>query len=224
MNISLFEVLGPVMIGPSSSHTAGAARLSRIAAQISGKEFNKVHFALHGSFAKTGKGHGTDKALLAGTMGMLESDERIANAFEIADEKKLEYTFGVVDLPECHENTVQITFYHLDGATTFVQGSSIGGGRIVITRIGDLKTEFTADVPTLLIKQKDIKGVVSTISSTIAACGINIGTMNVTRDRRGEVANTVVETDDEIPMFIADALKEHREILEVKIINPNKAQ
>ena len=126
MSVSIFQVAGPIMIGPSSSHTAGAARLGRIAAKLV-DDFDFVSFGLHGSFAKTGKGHGTDKALLAGVMGIREDDEAIANAYSIAKEVNLRYEFHEVDLPGIHENSVRIMFYKKDALLCKVDGSSLGG-------------------------------------------------------------------------------------------------
>lgn len=132
MEVSIFNVLGPVMIGPSSSHTAGAARLSKEAARIAGGRIKKVSFGLHGSFAKTYKGHATDKALLAGVLGLDEQDENLARSYELADESGLEYEFYTTDLGEVHENTVKMDFWMQDGHIVTVTGSSIGGGDIKI--------------------------------------------------------------------------------------------
>ena len=154
MELSLFDVVGPVMIGPSSSHTAGAARLARVARQIAG-EFTHVSFGLHGSFAKTGWGHGTDRALVAGALGLSEQDERLRTSFEMARAVGLEYDFYTAELDVPHENAVKMTFYGSDGGKLDVVGASLGGGRIVITRIGEYPAEITADAPTLVIVQND---------------------------------------------------------------------
>ena len=130
MELSLFDVVGPVMIGPSSSHTAGAARLARVARQIAG-EFTHVSFGLHGSFAKTGWGHGTDRALVAGALGLSEQDERLRTSFEMARAVGLEYDFYTAELDVPHENAVKMTFYGSDGGKLDVVGASLGGGRIV---------------------------------------------------------------------------------------------
>ena len=129
MSVSIFQVAGPIMIGPSSSHTAGAARLGRIAAKLV-DDFDFVSFGLHGSFAKTGKGHGTDKALLAGVMGIREDDEALSNSYAIADETKIGYEFHDVELPGIHENSVRIAFYKSEELLCEVDGSSLGGGEV----------------------------------------------------------------------------------------------
>lgn len=198
MELSLFDVVGPVMIGPSSSHTAGAARLARVARQIAG-DFVRVSFGLHGSFAKTGWGHGTDRALVAGALGLTERDERLRNSFEMAKAAGLEYDFYTADLDVPHENAVKMTFFSADGGQLDVVGASLGGGRIVITRIGEYPAEVTADAPTLVIVQKDRKGMVSQVSQILAAHDINIGVMRLSRTARGEVACCVIETDGELP-------------------------
>ena len=195
MNLSVFEVLGPVMIGPSSSHTAGAARLGRVARMVAGQPFDKVWFGLHGSFAKTGWGHGTHQALLAGALGLREDDE------------------------QPHENTARIRFYHTDGSQSEIEGSSIGGGRILITRIDGMPAGFSAEAPTLLITQRDVKGVVSEISRTLAMEDINIGVMRVSREARGSLATTVIETDSPIPRRVADRLRLMPDILSVRIVD-----
>ncbi len=201
MEISLFDVLGPVMIGPSSSHTAGAAKLARAARQIVGEPFFHVDFALHGSFAETYKGHGTDRALLAGVLGLWEDDERLRDSFELAREAGLGFSFLPEDLGDVHENTVRMTFYLGEqgelatAPTQVIQGSSLGGGRILVTRIGGFDTGITLEAPTIVVMQKDLPGVISSVTAAVAACGVNIGTMRVSRTARGKLACCVLETD-----------------------------
>ena len=219
MNLSLLEVLGPVMIGPSSSHTAGAARLGRAARLIAARPFYKVSFGLHGSFAKTGKGHGTHEALLAGALGLREDDERLRHAFVLAQQQNIQWEFGELELSDVHENTVRIVFFHLDGTRTEVEGSSIGGGRIEITRIDGVTAGLSAEAPTLLITQQDVKGVVSEISKTLAEENINIGIMRVSRVARGRQATTVIETDSPIPERVKERLEQVKEILSVRIVD-----
>lgn len=222
MNLSLFEVLGPVMIGPSSSHTAGAAKLGRVARLIAGKPFVRAEFGLHGSFAKTGKGHGTHKALLAGALGLREEDERLRDAFELAAERQVAYTFYELELPDAHENSVRITLGHADGTLTEVEGGSIGGGRIEVTRIDGMAAGISAEAPTLLITQRDVKGVVNEITRTLALEGINIGVMRVGRTARGQTATTVIETDSAIPERVAGRLRLVPDILSVRIVDLNQ--
>lgn len=219
MNISIFEVIGPVMIGPSSSHTAGAARLARIARQIIGQPYFHVSFGLHGSFAKTFKGHGTDKALVAGVLGLFEDDERLSDSFDLALERGMTFNFYELELEGMHENSVKFTFSTTDGQFMDVIGSSTGGGQIIIKRIGDFDTEFTAQSSALIINQYDKKGVISEITKVLANNNINIGTMKLSRETKGETASCIIETDSVITQFVVDALKEIRDILSVKAIN-----
>lgn len=219
MNLSIFEVLGPVMIGPSSSHTAGAARLARVAARIAGKPFDRVEFALHGSFLKTGGGHGTRLALLAGALGIAEDDERLKEARRLARERGVSWSFSEAELEDAHENTARITFCHTDGTRSVITGSSIGGGRILITDIDGMATEISAEQPTLLIEQNDVRGVVSEVSTALAAAGINIGVMRVSRLARGDVASTILELDEPVPPGVAETLRRLPNVRRVCVID-----
>lgn len=219
MNISIFEVVGPVMVGPSSSHTAGAARLARIARVIAAKPFSRVSFGLHGSFAKTYKGHGTDKALIAGVLGLREDDERLGCAFALAQARNLSYSFYEINLEGLHENSVLISLDLDDGNVCEVAGSSIGGGQVVVRRINEFQTEFSAQLPTLVIQQFDKKGVIRDISSVLAENDINIGVMKLSRRARGDVACCIVETDDAIPPGVAEQIREIPNVLGVQVIN-----
>ena len=208
------------MIGPSSSHTAGAARLGKIARQIVGTDFNNVVFYLHGSFAKTFQGHGTDKALVAGILGMEPSDERLRDSFEIAKSKGIEFKFVETDLGYQHPNTVKIVFKFDDKEDIYITGSSIGGGSILITDINGNNVEFSGDYPTILIKYVDQKGVISRISSILSNNDINIATMKVTREN--DIATMVVETDSEINEDAIDQIDKLNETIYIKGINPIK--
>jgi L-serine dehydratase len=219
MNISLFDVVGPVMIGPSSSHTAGAAKLARVASGIAPRGFSELCIQLAGSFAKTGKGHGTDKALLAGALGFSESDERIREAYKIADERGIKYAFSDIDLPDAHENTARLTFKYADKPDFTVEGSSIGGGRIIITEIDGSKTSFNAEAPTIVIRQLDKPGVVNDVSGILAESGINIAVMRLDRDSRGGMANCVIETDANIDENTVSALEHVTNVVSVRAIN-----
>ncbi|MBU5426057.1 L-serine ammonia-lyase, iron-sulfur-dependent subunit beta [Tissierella pigra] len=216
----VFDVLGPVMIGPSSSHTAGAARLAKVAKDVVDAEFHKVTFYLHGSFGKTFEGHGTDKALVAGILGMEPSDEDLRNSFEIAKSKNIDFEFIEADLGYQHPNTVKIVFEFEDKENIYIIGSSIGGGNILITDINGNKVEFSGDYPTMLIKYIDQKGVISRISSILSTNGINIATMKVTRE--SDIATMVVETDSEINKDIVNEMDTLDEIIYIKGINPIK--
>ncbi|WMM25933.1 L-serine ammonia-lyase, iron-sulfur-dependent subunit beta [Tissierella sp. MB52-C2] len=216
----VFDILGPIMIGPSSSHTAGAARLAKVAKDVVDEEFHKVIFYLHGSFGKTFEGHGTDKALVAGILGMEPSDENLRNSFEIAKSKNIDFEFIEADLGYQHPNTVKIVFKFEDKEDIYIMGSSIGGGNILITDINGNKVEFSGDYPTMLIKYIDQKGVISRISSILSTNEINIATMKVTREN--DIATMVVETDSEINKGIVGEIDKLEEVIYIKGINPIK--
>lgn len=219
-NYGVFDIIGPVMIGPSSSHTAGAARLAKIARMIAGGKVTKVDFLLHGSFAKTYKGHGTDKALVAGIQNMNPWDEELRNSFEIANKNLIDYKFLETDLGDVHPNTVKFIITKEDGSVTQVTGSSIGGGNIIISDIDGQKVEFTGEHPTLLTQHKDLPGVISKISSILYEENINIASMKVYRNGKGKVATMALETDSILSEKVMNLVGEIREIVNVKFINP----
>lgn len=219
MNVSMFEALGPVMIGPSSSHTAGAARLARVAALAVQGDFDRVDFALHGSFARTYMGHGTDRALVAGVLGMREDDDRLPNAFAIAAERGLKYSFSEEEMRDVHENTVRMTFNMTDGSVQIVTGSSIGGGQILITSINGFDVEYTAQSNAIIIAQYDRKGVISHVTGALAEHDINIGVMRLSRRARGDVACTIIEVDAHISPNIEAELRALPDIISVRAIN-----
>jgi L-serine dehydratase len=218
---SCFDILGPIMIGPSSSHTAGAARLGKIAAIIAGEDkFKKVEFYLHGSFAKTYKGHGTDKALVAGVLGLNPWDERLKNSFELAKENNMAFEFIETDLGDEHPNTVKFIFIKSNGVEVQVMGSSIGGGNIKITEIDGQRIEFSGNYPTLIIKHRDVPGMISKVSTVIYEANINIAFLRVYRKNRGFKASMIFETDSVIPEDIARKIKELGNIESIRVINP----
>ena len=172
--ISFYNVIGPVMIGPSSSHTAGACRIGRAARAICGEGFNKIHFKLYGSFAKTYMGHGTDKALIAGCLGLRSDDERIKTAYTLADEAGIDLTFEEVDLVNAHPNTAIIEFEYPNGTMKSVTGISTGGGQIEITRIGGDEVQIFPGDPTIILQYADRKGIISLVSKILYENDYNI--------------------------------------------------
>lgn len=194
---SLFDIIGPDMIGPSSSHTAGAARISYMAQKIFGKPIKTVVFQLHGSFAKTYKGHNTDKALLAGIMGIQYNDCRLRQAFELANDR-IEYRFEKVHLNNVHPNTVNIRMSDGEGNDFWVQGSSIGGGNAVITGINEVEVYIDGEYDTLIVEHLDKPGRIAKITEVLAAENINIGFMKVFRQDKGKKAIMVIDTDEQI--------------------------
>lgn len=219
MNISLLDVVGPVMIGPSSSHTAGAAKLAKTARLIYDKPFKKVRFGLGGSFASTYRGHFTDYALVAGALGMSEDDERLGQSFEIAEKEGIEFVFYPTEIPSVYENTARITFVNENGDEFFVEGASLGGGRILVTNINGLTCELNATMPTVIVQQQDVKGVVSDVSTILAFNNINIGVMKVSRTSRGDKAFCVIECDDIIPENVIKELRQVNNVISVVVVN-----
>lgn len=191
---SLFDVLGPIMIGPSSSHTAGAVRLGRLAAAVFGRVPKSARIQLHGSFASTGKGHGTDLALVAGLLGMRPDDPGIATALEAAKAAGLEVEFSSADLGEVHPNTVRFELSD-ETETLTLQGSSVGGGDVLMTRIGHFDADANGRMPLLLVEHADSPGEIAAVTGEISLDGANIAEMRVSRRHRGDAALMLIVTD-----------------------------
>ncbi len=209
----VFDIVGPVMIGPSSSHTAGAVRLGLMAGKILGEKAVKAEILLHGSFAQTYRGHGTDKALIGGIMGFEPEDGRLREALEIAQEDGLEYSFQPVDIPEAHPNTAVLILTGEKGRQVRVEGASIGGGNIRISRIGDFEVYLTGKYPALVIVHKDRPGVINMVTTVLARYKINIAYMKVSRKIRGQEAMMILETDEELSTEVVEACSEIPRIL-----------
>lgn len=190
----IFTVMGPVMIGPSSSHTAGAGRIGRAAYMLADGQVQSVRFLLHGSFAQTYRGHGTDLALMAGVLGMDLCDPRIKHSLSIADERGIRYSFEPCELEDVHPNTVVVEMETPSSKKT-LQASSVGGGSILITGINGFKAHVTGEYPTVIVSHRDQVGLISSITGALAAAGINIVALQSARKQKGETAVTVIETD-----------------------------
>ncbi|WP_425447528.1 L-serine ammonia-lyase, iron-sulfur-dependent subunit beta [Dethiothermospora halolimnae] len=219
MNGSVFEIIGPDMIGPSSSHTAGAARLGKFVHKLISGNIDNIDFLLHGSFAKTYQGHGTDRALMAGILGFNESDERLRDSLNIASNNKIKYKFIETNLGDVHPNTVKFIVRFKEGGSLEVTGSSIGGGNIKIIEINGLKLEFTGQYPAILTKHIDNPGVVNNITKLLAKYDINIAFMSVYRQDKGQEASMVIETDDKLDLLLLDDIKNINGIKNAYIIN-----
>ncbi len=189
--ISYFNVIGPVMIGPSSSHTAGAVRIGRAARSIVEPGYYKINFKLYGSFASTYKGHGTDKALVAGSLGFRSDDERIKEAFQIAKDQGLEISFEEVNLVNAHPNTAIVEFYYKDGHKKCVQGISTGGGQIEIVKIDGQDVKIYPGDPTIILQYRDKPGIISRVTTILAQAGYNIETIMNNRDE-GRVTLVII--------------------------------
>ena len=189
--MNLIDIIGPVMIGPSSSHTAGAVRLGLLAASILGAKPVKAEINLHGSFAETYQGHGTDMALLAGLMGWLPDDERIPEAAKYAEES---------------------------GSYCEIVGSSVGGGQVKVTEIDGFPVELTGRLPAILTVHIDTRGVIALVTSTLANAGVNIATMRLFRSDKGGMASMVIECDEAVPQEILNLIGALQQIESVRFI------
>lgn len=195
--MNIFDIIGPVMIGPSSSHTAGAVRIGAISRLILGEEPVRADILLHGSFARTYTGHGTDRALAAGILGMAADNESIRNALHIAKERGLEIRFTAGEITDAHPNTAHISLVGKKGNKVQVCGSSIGGGSIRITQVNGRNVSFSGEYPALLVIYDDVPGMLSAITAVVARYAVNIYTINVGRDTRGGTAIACLEMDGE---------------------------
>lgn len=213
--INIFDMMGPVMIGPSSSHTAGAARIGNMGRTLLGEEVARADIGLHGSFAETGFGHGTDRALLAGLLGMKPDDLRIPNAYEEANRAGMSYSFRTVELRDAHPNTALLELTGKSGKKLTLQASSIGGGAIVVNKIDGIDVNFTGDFNTLIVRNQDESGSVAAITSILSQVHINVANMSVNRHRRGGDALMVIETDQHIKPRQVEFLSELPGILSV---------
>ena len=218
---SLFDIMGPIMIGPSSSHTAGAARLGKMAYKLAGGDVRHAVMYLHGSFAATYRGHGTDKALLAGLLNLNPSDERLRDSFAIAAQKGISYEFIPTDLGEdVHPNTVRFVITTGSGETFEITGSSIGGGQLVVSEIDGMEVRFTGERPILITAHQDTPGVISHITALLYERGINIGNMRVTRSREDKSAHMYIELDSLCGQELTAAVRAIPGIIRVKLLLP----
>jgi L-serine dehydratase len=193
--VSLLDIIGPVMVGPSSSHTAGACRLGLLARGLVGGTPHRARIELHGSFARTGEGHGTDKAIVGGLMGFRPDDERLRTSLEIAEREGLDYRFEKTTIAEdAHPNTVRMSVERGDRRSVMT-GASLGAGRVLVTEIDGYPVEVTGNYDTIVIVAGDVKGSVASIAGILADNDVNIATLRLTRKERGGDAFMVIEVD-----------------------------
>lgn len=220
MGSSIFDIIGPVMIGPSSSHTAGAARLAKMARLILNDEPVVVDMTLYGSFAKTYRGHGTDRALIAGLLGFEADDERIPDAFLWAKDADLQYVFHTADNPSYHPNTVTFHMTGKTGKMVDVTGASLGGGRIVITEISHLPVEITGEGYTIMTIHRDQPGIIAYVTDLLAKQDINVSEMRVFRQEKFVKAVMLISTDVPVPEEVRQEIEKHEKIVEVMAFEP----
>ena len=215
----IFDIIGPNMVGPSSSHTAGALRIALLAGKMLHSTPASVSFTLYGSFARTYRGHGTDRALLAGILGMNTEDLRIRDSFSLADQAGLRYAFEVnTENREVHPNTVDIFLTGTSGEEVRITGVSVGGGAVRITRINGVKVRFSGEYNTLIVRQLDAPGVVAAITRILAEHHINIAFMRMYREGKGDTAYTIIEADGEIPEAAAGEIRAQKNIHSATLI------
>lgn len=206
--VSILDIIGPVMVGPSSSHTAGACRIGLLARCLVGGTPERARIELHGSFARTGEGHGTDKAIVAGLLGFRPDDDRIRGALDIAAREGLDYEFEKTTIADdVHPNTTRITLERGDRKAEMV-GSSLGAGRVLITEIDGYPVEVTGNYHTVVLVAEDIKGSVARIASLLADYNLNIATLKLTRKKRGGDAFMVIELDQCPDEKVRDAIRD----------------
>lgn len=196
--MNIFEILGPVMVGPSSSHTAGAVRIGYVCRKLMGEKIVTADIELYGSFLLTGKGHGTPQAIVAGLLGMTPDDARIPDSFEIAKAQGLKFTIGEAKLKEAHPNSVLLKLRGESGKELEVIGESLGGSIINIAQIDGLPANISGDYPTLIASNMDVPGMVAKVSEVLFEAEINIAQMHLYRASRGKNSVLIAECDQEI--------------------------
>jgi L-serine dehydratase len=220
-HMNIFDIIGPVMVGPSSSHTAGAVKIGQVGRRLLGEKVKQAEILFHGSFLATGKGHGTDKALVAGLLGMEVDDAAIPDSFAVAQKEGLSFTIGGIDLGDAHPNSVKMNLTGVSGRKLEVVAASVGGGQIKICEMDGLTVNFSGDYPTLIVRNLDQPGHVTEISSMLAHKGINIATMQLNRAGRGENAVMVIECDQEVPPESVAWLTHLEGIINVRYLSAN---
>ncbi len=206
--VSLLDIIGPVMVGPSSSHTAGACRLGLLARCLVGGTPERATIELHGSFARTGEGHGTDKAIAGGLMGFRPDDERLRIALEIMDREGLDFTFEKTSLgDEAHPNSVRISLERGDRSSQMV-GASLGAGRVMVTEIDGYPVQVSGNLHTIVLVAEDTKGSVARIAGILADADCNIATLKLSRKERGGDAFMVIEVDEQPNESVRDAIRD----------------
>lgn len=217
--IGTFDILGPNMIGPSSSHTAGALKIAFIAGKMAKNKPVNVRFVLYGSFARTYHGHGTDRALVGGILGYHPDDERIRDSFDHAKEAGLEFTFEEdFEDKEIYPNTVDIYVTDEDGSIMSLRGKSIGGGNAVITRLNGVDVELSGNYPTMIVEHIDKKGTLAFVTTVLSAYDLNIGSLRLYRESRGKRAYAIIEVDTNVAPKVVDAINGFEAVQEVILV------
>jgi L-serine dehydratase len=221
--MNIFDILGPVMVGPSSSHTAGAVQIGLMTRALLRSRPVKADIGLCGSFAATGKGHGTDKALVAGLLGMKPDDMRIPDSFDLARQEGLVFKIENIQLRDAHPNTAVLKVSGEDGRVLEVQASSLGGGRIMLNKLDGIVVNCTGECPTLIVHNQDKPGHVAEVTSMLAQNSINIATLQLYREKKGGHAVMVIESDQPVDESAIKWLEKQKGITKVTYINRGNA-
>lgn len=217
--MNLLDIIGPIMVGPSSSHTAGAVKIGLVSRKLMVEKVVKADIYFHGSFLATGKGHGTDKAVVAGLLGIAVDDSRVPFSFEIAEREGLEFHISGIDLGDAHPNTVKLNLTGVSGKKIEIIAASVGGGQIEICEIDGLSASFGGDYPTLIVNHKDIPGRVMAVTAGLTECNVNIATMKSYRMVRGGDAVMIIECDHEVPVETIRSLEALEGIVKVTYLS-----
>jgi L-serine dehydratase len=219
--MNIFDIIGPIMIGPSSSHTAGAVRIGRVSRKLLGEPAVKAEIGLGSSFAYTYKGHGTDKALIAGILGLGPEDERIRESLLLAATAGLQYSFRELNMPRAHPNTVKISLTGTSGHKCEIVGTSVGGGNILINRINGMDTAFSCENDTLVVLHRDAPGAIAGVTAIVADSGVNICNFRLSRQNKGGEAVMTIEVDGIGADRILETLKEAPMVIDVIFLYAN---
>ncbi|MGF6905827.1 L-serine ammonia-lyase, iron-sulfur-dependent subunit beta [Fusobacterium sp. PH5-44] len=217
--LSVFDVIGPNMVGPSSSHTAGAVRISLLARKMLTGKIKKAKFVLYGSFANTYRGHGTDRALLGGIMNFQTDDLRIRDSFNLAKEAGIEYSFEInTNEKDVHPNTADIILTNENDFQIAVRGESLGGGKVRISEINKVKVDFNGEYSTLIVIHKDTKGVMAHITKVLSEHDVNIAFMKLFREEKGGTSYAIVESDEKIPKDVMSEIQKNKSVVKSMLV------
>jgi len=217
--MNLLDIIGPIMVGPSSSHTAGAVKIGLVSRKLMVEKVVKADIYFHGSFLATGKGHGTDKAVVAGLLGIAVDDSRVPFSFEIAEQEGLEFNITGIDLGDAHPNTVKLNLTGESGKKIEIIAAAVGGGQIEVCEIDGLSASFGGNYPTIIVNHKDIPGRVTAVTSRLSESNVNIATMKLYRTVRGGDAVMIIECDHEVPVKTVKSLEELEGIIKVTYLS-----
>jgi L-serine dehydratase len=219
-NLSAFDILGPIMIGPSSSHTAGAVRIGNLAREIVGTKIKKANIYFHGSFKETYQGHGTDKAIIGGLLGLTTANSKIRNSFALARQAGIEFNFFPIDLSDVHPNTLKLELFAEDDKKTVLIASSVGGGNIIVTELNGIKVKLKGEYYTLITLHRDQPGIIARISEVLQQYNLNIAEMEVLREQKGSLATAIINLDQPAAKKVIELLVAIPDIETVKLVNP----